>query len=264
VTFDPIAERTEYTRELTKLKLWYVWWLGRNEDVDFDAAMQSHVGIARMTSFWGDAANKSLADPEGWQRVADELRAVFAKHAGESSADEIETEGLDLLWPYMASGVQKYVNHMQQWLKNAVGCFRYEFAPYYADKESGDHLTLHVSNAYQPDSPFEHVPEMVESLKEILKRSREERPDVDRAQCGSWLNSFPPFAGLFPPSWVEDARPGQPGGHAGWWGQFMNRRGGFHFGNARRLRKTGQFPFRHLLSRCRTADLQDHLDHLDP
>ena len=43
------------------------------------------------------------------------------------------------------------------------------------------------------------------------------------------------------------------------WGQFMDRRGGFHETNSRQFRQTGCFPFEHIMCRCEIVELQEHL-----
>jgi len=188
-----------------------------------------------------------------------DLRRLFERHTADETTEVIEAEGLKLVWPYVEPAIERRLAETERWLKEAVGCFRHEYRPFYAEPNSKDHLTLHVRNAYQPDSPFHHLPEMAASLREILSRAERERPDVMHVQCATWLNSFPPFAELFPRSWIETAQPGAPGNHSGWWGQFMDRRGGFHAENARRFRETGQFPFQHLLCRCSIAHMRQHV-----
>ncbi|NOZ22755.1 MAG: hypothetical protein GXP25_16880 [Planctomycetes bacterium] len=171
--FDSLAERTEYVREVTKLMLWHVRQLIRREDVDFDTAVSSRVGINRLTVFWGTPRNKTLADPDGWKRIVRELRGVFFKqHENDPTTDAIETEGLELLWPHLEPVIEAHVAEDARWLSDSFGCFRYEFVPYYGNKGSKDHLTLHVRNAYQPDTMFQHVPELIGSLQEIVGRAK--------------------------------------------------------------------------------------------
>jgi len=251
--------RREYVQGVTKLKLWYVWRLWKREGVDFEIAATKRVGICRLTVFGGDEGRGRSEDTVGWQNVLGDLREVFERHRADATSTEIEAEGLALLWPYLEPCLERDVAEAAQWLANPFGCFKYEYRPFYAEPESADHLTLHVRNAYRPDSPFRHVSGMIESLRAIAACAPRERPDVTWVQCATWLNSFPPFAKLFPQVWTDTALPGQPGNHMGWWGQFMDRRGGFHAENARRFRDSGQFPYMHRLCRCTISELRDHL-----
>jgi len=258
----PAEIRSEYVQEVIKLKLWYVWRLHKCDDVDFETAATKRVGICRLTVFGGDEAQGRAEDTEGWESVLRELREMCERHAADVTSAAVEAEGLALLWPYLEPCIERDVAEAAQWLADSFGCFKYEYRPFYADPNSADHLTLHVRNAYQPDSPFEHLPEMIESLLTILSRAERERPDVQWTQCATWLNSLPSFARLFPQSWTDTALPGQPGSHLGWWGQFVDRRGGFHAENARRFRESGQFPHMHRMCRCMISDLENHLNGL--
>ena len=252
--------RREYVRRITKLKLWAIRRLCLCEGLDFEAAANQRVGIHRMTVFWADQPGDQAEALDRWRRLLAELQGLFDRCRAREDSERFEAEGLELLWPHLAPAIERDVAENEAWLARAIGCFQYEFRPFYAaSADSEDHLTLHVRNAHQPDSPFHHLPEMAASLREIVARAEAERPDVRRVQCATWLNSLPPFAGLFPEEWAATARPGVPGDHSGWWGQFMDRRGGFHERNARRFRDTGRFPFTHLLCRCALPELRRHL-----
>ena len=249
----------EFVLEVTKLKLWYVWWLLKHEGVAFETALTRRVGICQLTVFGGNRERGRPEDVAGWRVVLGELEDLYRRHGAGSSSEEIEAEGLALLWPYLEPCIERDAAEATAWLAESFGCFQYEYRPFYAEPTSTDHLTLHVRNAYQPESPFRHVPEMVDSLQAITKRAEHERPDVTWVQCATWLNSLPPFARLFPRSWTSLSLPGLPGNHTGWWGQFMDRRGGFHATNAREFRDTGHFPYEHRMCRCPLADLREHL-----
>ncbi len=258
----PLETRREYVRELSKLKLWYVWWLRKQGEADFETAITKRVGLWQMTLFWEGPAGQRPEESPGWRELAMALREVFDAHDSAAGSSAVEREGLALLSPHLEAALERDLSVAARWLEDAIGCFSYEFRPFYAEPESDDHLTLHVRNAHQPDSPFQHASELVANLQQVVSRAESERPEVEWAQCATWLNSLPPFARLFPPVWTETSRLGAPGNHTGWWGQFMDRRGGFHAANARRLRETGQFPYTHRLCRCPVTDLRRHLAEL--
>ncbi len=252
----------DYVRRLTRLKLWYVRWLMDNEGMGFEEAVRGRVNLYRMTILSGDADRGIPEDMDAWEGLLGGLGELYRERRADVDTEAIEAEGLKLLWPQLEPAIERDLRIRDAWLASAIGCFKYEFTKFYGDPESEDYLTLHFRNAYRADSPFHHIPEMADSLREIVPRAEEERPDVTWVQMGSWLNSFPPFAGIFPRSWIDLAEPGRPGSHSGWWGQFEDRRGGFHDRNAREFRATGQFPFRHLLARCPISDLREHLKSL--
>ncbi|MEI8245680.1 MAG: hypothetical protein WCI51_07615 [Lentisphaerota bacterium] len=138
--------------------------------------------------------------------------------------------------------------------------FSYEFRVRYCTADAnGDFLTLHFRNYFYPDSPFKHLDEIKAGLLELIKFTRDTRSDVTMAQCGTWLNSVQAFANLFPAEWIGNATPGNPGGHMGWWGQFMDRTGGLNGKTVSYLKQNGQFMYRHLLSTCSLDELEKHL-----
>lgn len=251
--------RREYVREVTRLKLWYAWRLQKHQGLAFETAVAKRVGIRQLTVFGGNRDHGRPEEVAGWQGVLGELEELYARHGADTTSEGVEAEGLALLYPYLEPCIERDAAEAVQWLADSFGCFKYEYRSFYAEPDSADHLTLHVRNAYQPESPFQHVSEMIESLRALSARATLERPDVTWVQCATWLNSLPAFARLFPQSWTDTSLPGEPGNHTGWWGQFMDRRGGFHARNARRFRETGEFPFMHRLCRCALADLEEHL-----
>ena len=257
MSHDPIFD--DYVRKLAALKLWYVRWLMDNEGMGFDDAARKRVNLFRMTRFAGSAAQDVPEDQEGWRCVLHRLERMCERHSGDPDTSAFEAEGVELLWPHMQPVIAWELEAFDEFGRRAIGCFQYEFAKYYGDPEAEDHLTLHVRNTYRPDSMFRHLPQVAGSLLEIAERAGRERPEVTWVQCGSWLNSLPPFAGLFPQSWVALAQPGRPGNHMGWWGQFQDRRGGFHERNAGLFRATGRFPYQHMLCHCPIGELSEHL-----
>ena len=112
----------------------------------------------------------------------------------------------------------------------------------------GERLQLHFTNTFDPDSPFRHPQALHHGLARLLERARTRHPKVSKVVCGTWLNSLPPFLSLFPSAWRTSAETAPPAGHGGWWGQFTDRTGNLHRGNAEHLRRTGSF--RHPFLRC--------------
>jgi hypothetical protein len=257
VPHEPIFD--EHARGLARLKLWYVRWVMNHEGMSFDEAARTRVGLRRLTVFAGSPAQGVAEDPDGWDAMLARLADLYDAHADDPDTDALEAEGLALLWPHMEPVIDWDLAAAAVFLAEAFGCFKYEFAKYYVDPEAGDHLTLHIRNAYQPDSPFHHLPEMAADLREIADRSAQERPDVEWVQCGSWLNSVPAFVSLFPPSWRETAVLRFPANHMGWWGQFTDRRGGFNERAAAILRETGQFPNPQFNCHCPLGEWREHL-----
>lgn len=140
---------------------------------------------------------------------------------------------------------------------------------------------LHFDNVFVPDSPFRHHDEVIESLRLVAKAMKASPKPVDFLFCVTWLNVFPRFLDLFPPSYRESARPwvdGEPPhgelphpaewyklAHAsvGWppmgvgimfTGQFLRAGGGLHAEKLDKFIKTGEFPMRCTICVCPAAD----------
>jgi hypothetical protein len=95
----------------------------------------------------------------------------------------------------------------------------------------------------------------------LLSDAKAKQPEVETVHCGSWLNALKPFQELFPPEWAASmTAPSELRYHYGWWGQFIDRTGGFNRRNGEKLRATGKFPFPCVGCRCSTASLRAHLE----
>jgi hypothetical protein len=107
-------------------------------------------------------------------------------------------------------------------------------------------INIHFLNISRPASPLsERIVPFVASLIRLLDDAQTQHPDITQVRSGSWLNSHPGFYTLFPDSWKRTEVPRYPlmSSSNGIWGQFMDRRGGFHTSNGSRFRETGEVPY---------------------
>jgi len=137
--------------------------------------------------------------------------------------------------------------------------FSYEYHPLYGSDDTTEYLTLHFRNAFMPDSPFEHINALRDGLRRIVEHTQQHRPDITHVQCDTWLNGVRHFASLFPAEWAANLKPGEPGPHMGWWGQFMDRAGHIDTRRAEQFLTTGEFPHPHQRGGCTVASLAKHL-----
>jgi len=79
--------------------------------------------------------------------------------------------------------------------------------------------------------------------------------------CGSWLNSHPRWLELFPQEYHNSLSLPDENiqWHFGFWGQFVDARGGFHERNAEKFRKTGKMPFAYRTADCSFISMREHL-----
>lgn len=247
----------DHAQRLIRLKLWHAATLAEAREMTLEDAVRHRTGLFHLTIFAGAQELDLSEDRTGWAEMLSRLRAESEEAA---DIDDFEHLGLRILWPHAEPMVEVEAVRFEEFCSTADGPFKFEIANYYAEDHAPEHVTLHIRNCYRPDSLFEHQDHIRQSLRAMIEQAAALRPDVGWLQCGSWLNSLAPFARLFPESWSETAVPGKPGGHMGWWGQFQDRRGGFHEANARRFRATGEFPYRHLLCHCTIEELRRHLE----
>ena len=164
------------------------------------------------------------------------------------------------LLPGMRARIEDVQKQEKEKTYRGFSGFTYEFHPEYFGPPEPDLLTLHFRNAFAPDSPFEHEHELRAGLREIIRRTRTERPDVTRVQCATWLNNVERFTHYFPLDWQQSGTDCPLEGHSGWWGQFIDRTGGVHPARVAEFRKTWQFRYSNRHCRCSLDALEKHLE----
>jgi hypothetical protein len=195
---------------------------------------------------------------EGWERVLDQLREVFARHESDADSAALEREGYEVLRPVLEPAFERDVAAWPRIEDRPYGFFTGGINSTWMPGRTL--IGMHLGNPFAPASPFADLPARARELLRLVNDLTGPRPEVAEIGTGSWLNSFAPFASLFPPEWLAGARPFPllvPG--KGWWGQFIDRRGGFHRANADHLRRTGRFPYPVLNCTCSIASLRRHL-----
>ena len=253
---DPdLDPRVEYIREFAKLSLWYVHKRLREGSSTFDDAVNTRVNLFRMTRFNTGDRHPARGDsiPE-WEVVLTRLGSLFDRYSAQSDTSALETESLHILWPHL-----RLPHGLNERPRVPSPVRPYEC--WTCDYSAGDRISLHILNVYQPRSPLSEmrVP-FAASLRRLLHDSLVRRPDIQVASCGSWLNSVPTFSDLFPEPWRSSAQLASEVRYTmGHWGQFLDRRGGFHTRNGARFRQTGDFPYACTRCRCGIRDILDHL-----
>ena len=243
-----------YAREFTKLSLWYARKRILEGLSDFEDALNVRVNIFRNTRFHGEGKHPASGDtiPE-WATLLDRVRAVFDSHIKDDDTADLEEKGLEIFWPDIKARV------------DAGGDPQVPRGDRPYESWSCDHrskrLNIHIFNTYAPESPLTSKKDaFAGALIRMLEDTKRIRPDIDAVACGSWLNSVPTFADLFPQAWSDSGvESGEVRYTMGHWGQFADRRGDFHTRNGQRFRKTGEFPYE--ATRCQ-APIDAVLDHL--
>ena len=248
----PREVQLSYIGEIVKLMLRHMHQVMSVRRIPFLDALTDYVDIYRKTSFYNlsDLSETERLRPQ-WDGMVTQLEDVFNQHlAGERPADQIEEAGLQLLWPHLVERIDRGLPIVDYKQDTTFGCF------FFAQTESA--IDLHFVNKLRPVSPFERPLDRATELYELLRYCSEHHPQLKEIKFGSWLNEYPPYRRLFPPSWRVSGE-GKKYNSLGWWGQFMNRCGDFHRPNAKRFRETGDFPYQCEFHHCPTQDLEEHL-----
>jgi hypothetical protein len=252
--------RVEYVREFSKLSFWFAHRRIRLGISTFEDAVNTRVDLFRMTRHNRGDRHPSRGDriPE-WDRLIARLRPIFDRHQGSPDTAALEREALDLFWPHFELPSAPAPGPTEPPPDRPYECWTFDY-------NAGDRISLHIYNVYRPHSPLGDMrPAFADALLRLLTDSVARRPRVHTVACGSWLNSLPAFAELFPASWRESAVPSPEVRYTmGHWGQFTDRRGGFHHRNGAAFRATGDFPWPALRCHCPVADAVAHLESLRP
>ena len=242
--------RISYLRGFTKLSLWYVARAVREDGSRFADIVNKQVNIYRNTVFY-DGKRHPSRDPVGkeWDGLVWKLEGLL-----DARPSRFEADGLQLLWPHMEARLRQSEKKSREPPERPYECWSHDY-------RTEGRVGIHIDNVYRPRSPLSdmRVP-FAASLIRLLEDSQRNRPDAKIVSCGSWMNSTPRFADLFPPGWPISAV-GRPEidytmGH---WGQFEDRKGDYHLRNRDHFRNTGELPFS--AAQCK-APIDEVLEHV--
>ena len=248
----PREVQVSYVSEIVKLMLRHMYRLMSQQDMAFSTAIADYADIYRKTSYFNlnDPVESQKLRPQ-WNECAAELEALFGRClADRKPAEELETQGLELLRPSLTQRIDQGLPIVDYRQETSHGCF------FYAVTDTA--IDLHFVNRIMPESPFKNPVDRVRELHDLLQHCAERYPHLEQLQFGSWLNDYPSYRHLFPSSWRDTGERKSYNSFA-WWGQFMNRWGDIHVHNARHFRETGEFPYQCTFHDCPTQDLKEHL-----
>lgn len=250
---DPSTAPHDYITQVVRLMIWHVWGLSRREHpVPIQEALDRNVDIMRKTRLYDGRRVAEGLDPPvpEWDLLKAELASRIAAHDS-SDTEPLEDACWALLDPYIDRD-RKAPDHKARPYK----CWEYDIP---SDKSHA--IDLHFGNAYRPDSPFRmHRHDLIATLRRLVEDAVAARPDLTTIQCDSWLSQYGPFAALFPPAWHASFVPvfNYLDTH-GWWGQYVDRRGGFHEKRAQEFRSTGTHPYSAGICECGIGEVLEYL-----
>ncbi len=246
-----VEARREFVRENTKLSIWFARRLSSRRCVTLRETLTACTDVYRCTSLF-DGKNHPADTPgfrdERWEKLMVELQEISARCPAGDTSTEMEEEGLALFWPLLEERIAAAVARWPTLENRPFGMFSYRTGDY--GWEDG-RVTLHLGNPFAPASPFADMQRCARDLGRLLTDAAARNSGLTTVYCSSWLVDFPPFLTLFPAEFGASLRGPSPlAYHMGWWGQMIDRGGGFHFGNGQWLRRTGEFRWRCVQREC--------------
>ena len=278
--------RRRYVHGMTRLGTWYIRLLlerGEVRSEDLPTALSQRVDLYRFTDLWNGTSDSQdgVADPE-WMRLSTRI-ARLVRETSFAEVSGLEDQVLALLEPTLEARLPKDVGPPPV---RPYGCWTYDLGwAGLADRPgrlgrfaNPTHVAailrsrlglqpspsrdcvLHIMNVLVPRSPFDDLPSLAFSLRELVAHVRNEHPQVRELWCNTWLNEHPKFHEIFPGVWFRNATVAPPGNHRNWWGQFARRNGDFNEAAAQQFRSSGGvFPFRALRCHAGIGEIEQHL-----
>ena len=257
---DGLAPHRDYTEQVVRLMVWYVWSLSKRANPQpIRVLLETRADIISRTALFDGRHPVPLGDdgpigldppiPE-WEHLKAELEERIASHDSRDTAP-MEDACWALLEPYvpptLISGPER---------EHPYGGWRYDVLEEYPSI-----ISLHFDNAYRPDSPFhQHRPALMADLLRLIEEAVATHPAVTGLLCGSWLNQYEAFVSLFPEAWRASFEPVTKYlANDGWWAQYMDRRGAFHHARGQAFRRTGAHPYSSGVCQGQVSEVVDHL-----
>jgi hypothetical protein len=243
----------EYIERVSPLMLEHIWHL-KEPGKSADELLKSG-WICRLVTL-----DKRVLDPDrqneipGWPEIRDYLVKFLEECTEEKQVPGMISRCMEVILPIL-----------KQRFENGYRFPERKFHSWwYTLHDDETHLALHLINAYQPESPFDHLLHFLDRMLKAVKHAVDRHPGIQVVSCGSWLNGLSKFQKLWPESFKENQRIiNQTGGLGpGAWGQYMTIDGGFNEGKAGQLRRTGKHPFALTEARSQVSEVILHLQKL--
>ena len=244
-----------YVSALVPLMLEHVWQLKKKNNTSASSEIMNCAWMGRLITL-----DKRVQDSEkhnditGWKELKNYLVQCI---------DDCQTESA---LPAMTARCMKAVSPIveKRFIENYYFPKRIFHCWWYTIHDGDTHLAIHLVNAYQPDSPFDHLHHFVSTMLQTVEEAVRVYSNIKVVSCGSWLNQLPKFQQLWPESFKEEQKIlNETGGFGpGAWGQYMTTEGGFNERKANELRTNGKHPFTLTEAKSPLEEVISHLRNL--
>lgn len=241
-----------------QLSLWFVHhWKSQHPEEQIPSILRHRVDIIRKTPLFTSSMNADAPPFDaipGWLEKEQAITAIHQK-CGDNTARFI-ADGLAVFLPLVEQALERQWRIFQDGPKMKCGSLTY-----HQPETAMPHvIAVHIANALAPHSIFDDPDYLARHLLTFMDQTEAEF-GVTHIHCGSWLNSHPRWLAFFPEEYQQSlSAPDEDiQWHLGFWGQFINARGGFHQRNADQFRATGRLPFNFRTADCSFQALRGHL-----
>jgi hypothetical protein len=249
------APLKDYVTKVIPLILEHVWQQKRAKNTSSFEELLYSGWICRLITLDKRVLNRDKQNEiPGWPEVREYLINCLDECRKESQLPEMTDSCMKYIQPILESRVEENYHFP----KRMFHCW------WYTIHDENTHLALHLINAYQPDSPFDHLNHFLTTMLQAVEQAIVLYPHIKIVSCGSWLNQLPKFQQLWPDSFTQNQKAlNETGGFGpGSWGQYMTTAGGFSEAKATVLRKTGKHPFVLTEAKSPVAEVIAHLKKL--
>lgn len=249
------APMREYVLRLMPLMLEHAWQQKEQRSVPAIEALHHCGWIGRLITLDNRVLNHERQDEiQGWTELRQFLTESLERCKKAVAVPEMLAQCMQRISPILE---KRFVQDFR-FPERQFHCW------WYTIHDDNTHLALHLINAYQPGSPFDHLDHFLFTMFQAFRHGIAAYPGISVVSCGSWLNQLHRFQQLWPHSFKHNQKIlNETGGFGpGIWGQYMTNTGGFNDTKADILRTTGKHPYALTEARCSAAELGAHLEKL--
>lgn len=249
------APLKEYVTKLIPLVLEHVWQQVNEKKETAPEALLHSGWICRLITLDNRVLNRDKQNEiPGWPPIREYLINQLDKCKDATQVAEMTDSCTQYLLPILET---RFVENYH-FPKRMFHCW------WYTVHDDNTHLALHLINAYQPDSPFDHLNHFLATMLQAVEQATAAYPAIKMVSCGSWLNQLLKFQQLWPESFKQNQKVlNETGGFGpGAWGQYMTTSGGFSEAKAAILRTTGKHPFALTEAKSPVVEVIAHLKKL--
>ncbi|MFI5132607.1 MAG: hypothetical protein ACHQFX_21565 [Chitinophagales bacterium] len=251
------APLKEYVTKIIPLMMEHAWQQKRAKNTSAFEELLYNGWIGRLITLDTRVLNRDLQNEiPGWPEVREYLIICLDTCKDETQLPAMAHSCMEHIRPILESRFEENYHFHER----IFHCW------WYTIHDDNTHLALHLINAYQPDSPFDHLNHFLTTMLKAIVQAFAAYPNITIVSCGSWLNQLPKFQQLWPESFKHNQKVlNETGGYGpGAWGQYMTTAGGFSEAKSDILRTTGQHPFALTEAKSPVTEVIAHLKKLIP